>query len=57
MALLPKKVPHSSHTGYDQSQEIHSKPRRMSLLFGKAQLAGCLKVWASDPLEWNADIQ
>ena len=57
MALLPKKVPHSSHTGYDQSQEIYSKPRRMSLLFGKAQLAGCLKVWVSDPLEWNADIQ
>ena len=33
------------HTGYDQGTEIHSKPRRMLLLVGEAQLAGCLKLW------------
>ena len=42
------------HTGYES--EIHGKPRRMSFLVGEAQLTGCLKVWVSDPLEWNAGI-
>ena len=32
------------HTKYDQGPEIHSEPRRVSLLFSKAQLTGCLKV-------------
>ena len=29
----------------------------MSLPVGKAQLAGCLKVWVGGPLEWDAGIQ
>ena len=32
------------HTRYDQGPGIHSKPRRVSLPVGEAQLAGCLKV-------------
>ena len=45
------------HTEYDQGPEIHDKPRRVLLLVGEAQPAGCLKVWVSDPLEWDAGIQ
>ena len=33
------------HTRYDHNPGIHDKPRRVSLLVNKAQLAGCLKVW------------
>ena len=40
-----------NRAGYDQGPEIHGKPRKVSLLVGKAQLAGCLKVWESDLLE------
>ena len=36
---------------YDQGPEIHGKPRRVSLLVDKSQLAGCLKVWVSGLLE------
>ena len=36
---------------YAQSSGIHGKSRRASLLVGKAQLARCLKVWVSGPLE------
>ena len=32
------------HTRCDQGPEIHGKPRRVSLSFGEAQLAGCLRV-------------
>ena len=32
------------HARYDRSPEIHGKPRRVSLPFGEAQLAGCLRV-------------
>ena len=45
------------HAKYDRSPEIHSKPKRVSLPFGKAQLAGCLKVQVGGPLEWDAGIQ
>ena len=45
------------HVRYDQGPEIHGKPRRVSLPVGEAQLAGCLKVWISGPLEWDAGIQ
>ena len=45
------------HTKYDQDPEIHGKPRRVSLPVGKARLAGCLRVWISGPLKWDADIQ
>ena len=31
--------------------EIHGKPRRVSLPFGEAQLAGCLRVQVGGPLE------
>ena len=45
------------HTEYDQGPEIHGKPRRLSLLVDKAQQDGCMKVWESGLLEWNASIQ
>ena len=45
------------HTRYDQGPEIHSEPRRVSLAFGEAQLAGCLKVWIGGSLEWDTGIQ
>ena len=32
------------HTRYDQGQEIYGKPKKVSLPFGEAQLAGCLIV-------------
>ena len=32
------------HARYDRGPEIHGKPRRVSLPFGEAQLAGCLRV-------------
>ena len=41
------------HTRYDQGSEIHGKPRRVSLLVGEAQLAGCLRVQVGGPLEWE----
>ena len=40
-----------------QSPGFHCRPRRVLLLVGKAQLAGCLKVWVNGPLEWVATIQ
>ena len=43
-----------NHAKYDQSPEIHGKPRKVSLLAGEAQLAGCLKVWVSGLLEREA---
>ena len=45
------------HTRYDWGPKIHGKPRRVSLLFGEAQLAGCLRVQVGGPLEWDAVIQ
>ena len=45
------------HIRYDQDPEIHGEPRRVSLPVGEAQLVGCLKVWASGLLEWDAGIQ
>ena len=45
------------HTRYDQGPEIHGKPRRVSLPFREAQLAGCLRVQVGGPLEWDAGIQ
>ena len=36
--------PLKDHTRYDQGPEIHGKPRRVSLPFGEAQLAGCLRL-------------
>ena len=45
------------HARYDRGPEIHGKPRRVSLPFGEAQLAGCLKVQVGGPLEWDAGIQ
>ena len=45
------------HTRYDRGPEIHGKPRRVSLPFGKTQLAGCLRVQVGGPLEWDAGIQ
>ena len=35
------------HTRYDRGPEIHDGPRRVSLPFGEAQLAGCLRVQAA----------
>ena len=32
------------HTRYDRGPEIHGKPRRVSLPFSEAQLAGCLST-------------
>ena len=46
-----------NHTAYGQGLGIYDKSRRVSLLVGKAQLAGCLKVWPGGPLEWDASIQ
>ena len=45
------------HTRYDWGPEIHGMPRRVSLPFGEAQLAGCLRVQVGGPLEWDAGIQ
>ena len=45
------------HTRYDRGPEIHSTPRRVSLPFGEAQMAGCLRVQVGGPLEWEAGIQ
>ena len=45
------------HSRNDQSPEIHVKPWTVLLLVGEAQLAGCLKVWVSGPLESYAGIQ
>ena len=36
---------------------IHNKPRKVWLLVGKAQLAGCLKVYVGGPLDKNAGMQ
>ena len=45
------------HIRYDRGPEIHGKPRRVSLPFGEAQLAGCLRVQVGGSLEWDAGIQ
>ena len=45
------------HTRYDRGPEINSKPRRVLVPVGKAQLAGCLRVQVGGPLEWDAGIQ
>ena len=45
------------HTRYDWGPEIHDEPRKVLLPFGKAQLAGCLRVQVGGLLEWDADIQ
>ena len=47
----------TDHARYDRGPEIHGEPRRVSLPFGEAQLAGCLKVQVGGPLEWDAGIQ
>ena len=39
------------YTRYDQGPEIHGMPKRVSLLVGKAQLDGCLRVWVNGPLD------
>ena len=44
------------HTRYDHGPEIHGGPRRVSLPFGEAQLAECLRVWVSDLWKWDAGI-
>ena len=44
------------HTRYDRGPEIHDELRRVSLPFGEAQLAGCLRVQVGGPLEWDAGI-
>ena len=44
------------HTRYDWGPEIYGEPRRLSLPFSKAQLAGCLRVQVGGPLEWDAGI-
>ena len=49
--------PLTDHTRYDRDPEIHGKARRVSLPFGEAQLAGCLRVQVGGPLKWNAGIQ
>ena len=45
------------HTRYDRGPEIHGEPRRVSLPFSEAQLAGCLRVQVGGLLEWDAGIQ
>ena len=45
------------HAKYDRGPEIYDKPRRVSLPFGKAQLARCLRVQVGGPLKWDAGIQ
>ena len=45
------------HTRYDRGPEIHGELRRMSLPFGEAKLAGCLRVPVGGPLDWDAGIQ
>ena len=45
------------HAGYNLVPEIHGKSNRVSLLVGKAQLAGCVKVCLSVLLEGDAGIQ
>ena len=45
------------HARYDWGPEIHGEPRRVSLPFGEAQLAGCLRVQLGGLLEWDAGIQ
>ena len=37
--------------------EVYGKPRKVSLPFGEAQLAECLRVQIGGPLEWDAGIQ
>ena len=51
------RIHFKDHTRYDRGPEIHGKPRRVSLPFGEAQLAGCLRVQVGGPLEWDAGIQ
>ena len=41
--------------GWDYQK--HDLPRRVSLLIGGAQLAGCLQGQASPPLVWDVSIQ
>ena len=42
--LLSDNLNHlNDHAEYDQGPGIQGKPRKVSLLVGKAQLAGCLK--------------
>ena len=45
------------HTRYDRGPKIHGEPRRVSLPFGKIQLAGCLRVQVGGSLEWDTGIQ
>ena len=42
---------------YGQSLNFQDKPKRVSLLVGKAQLAEYLKLWLGDPMEWNTAIK
>ena len=46
-----------NHARYDWGAEIHDELRRVSLPFGEAQLAGCLRVQVGGPLKWDAGIQ
>ena len=45
------------HTRHDRGPKIHGEPRRVSLPFGEAQMAGCLRVQVGGPLEWDAGVQ
>ena len=45
------------HTRHDQGPEIHDDPRRVLLPFGKAYLAGCLRVQVGGPLERDAPVR
>ena len=42
---------------YDLRPGCQAWPRRVSLLRGEAQLAGCQKGLARGPFEWNAGVQ
>ena len=45
------------HARYNRGSEIHDKPKRVSLPFSEAQLAGCLRVQVGGALEWDTGIQ
>ena len=45
------------HTRYDQGTGSSVSQGECSPLVGEDQFSGCLKVWVSGPLEWDAEIQ
>ena len=42
---------------HDRGHGQHNSPRRVLILIGGAQLAGCLRGQASPPLGWDASIE